>query len=232
MARSCRIDAEAGVRQHSGGMIERLCRAALRRGYTFGPAIGRKRSWKAVSARSFVLLGICARCRGREDVRVVKVNTKKSVRPSAKATSLCGELNSSGCRPSTELTIFTVIVVIGSSGLRVRLAATPAASTTIIVSPMARDAVSRCADDARQCAGSIAPQIVSRHGAPRPSEPSRRDCGTACDDAVREEDTNGMSITPMTKPAVKIDCAWINGEPTWPVPAFLKIAQERPVKRR
>lgn len=55
--------------------------------------------------------------------------------------------------PVSWLTILTVTVVIGSKGLSWMRAATPAASTTIMVSPTARDAViskARCPQRGRQ----------------------------------------------------------------------------------
>jgi hypothetical protein len=115
--------------------------------------------------------------------------TKNSVMPRAKATSVCGELNSRS--PVSWLTILTVIVVIASNGLPVKLAATPAARTTIIVSPMAREAVRRMAPTmpGRRPAGSPC-LIVSERVAPRPSEPSRIACGTAVMMSSDSDETN------------------------------------------
>ena len=96
----------------------------------------------------------------------VSVNTN-SVSPRANATSVCGELNSRS--PVSWLTIFTVIVVTGSSGLSVRFAAMPAASTTIMVSPMAREAASSTAPTIPgSAAGSTTRRMVSDCVAPSP----------------------------------------------------------------
>src|SRR5690606_2878614 len=62
----------------------------------------------------------------------------KSVMPSAKATRVSGLLKS--VSPVSWPTILTVIVVMASKGLRLSFAAAPAPITTIIVSPMAREA--------------------------------------------------------------------------------------------
>ena len=98
--------------------------------------------------------------------------------PSAKATSVSGELKS--VSPVSWLTIFTVTVVIASNGLSDSRAAAPAPRTTIIVSPMAREAASRMAPTMPgSAAGMITRLIVSDWVAPRPSEPSRIARGTA-----------------------------------------------------
>ena len=62
--------------------------------------------------------------------------TKNRVIPRANADSVLTESNS--LSPVSNITICTVTVVTASSGLIVKLAATPAAITTIIVSPTAR----------------------------------------------------------------------------------------------
>ena len=49
--------------------------------------------------------------------------------------------------------------------------------------------------------------IVSERVAPRPSEPSRMARGTAVMMSSDSEETTGISIMPITRPAVKIDCA-------------------------
>ena len=41
--------------------------------------------------------------------------------------------------------------------------------------------------------------------APSPSEPSRIDCGTALMMSSESDDTNGISMMPMTSPAVITD---------------------------
>ncbi|MCY1375779.1 hypothetical protein D9M69_632180 [compost metagenome] len=49
--------------------------------------------------------------------------------------------------------------------------------------------------------------IVSERVAPRPSEPSRSERGTDVMISSDSDDTNGISITPMTRPAVSTLCA-------------------------
>ena len=49
--------------------------------------------------------------------------------------------------------------------------------------------------------------IVSERVAPRPSEPSRMAPGTAVMMSSESEETTGISMMPMTKPAVKMLCA-------------------------
>ena len=64
-----------------------------------------------------------------------------STRPSANAASLLGLSNS--WSPVSNCTLCVVTVVTLANGLAVRLAAKPAAMTTIIVSPIARLTASR-----------------------------------------------------------------------------------------
>ena len=71
-----------------------------------------------------------------------KVTTNSS-RPRAKAASVFGLSNS--WSPTSRVTICAVTVVTASSGLMVRLAARPAAITTIMVSPIARETASSTA---------------------------------------------------------------------------------------
>ena len=66
---------------------------------------------------------------------------RNSTRPSANADNVFALSNS--WSPTSSVTIWTVTVVTASSGLAVRLAARPAAMTTIMVSPIAREAASR-----------------------------------------------------------------------------------------
>ena len=54
-------------------------------------------------------------------------------------------------------------------------------------------------------AGRMTRLIVSDCVAPSPSEPSRSDCGTAVMMSSDSDETNGMSMTPMTRPAVRTD---------------------------
>ena len=62
--------------------------------------------------------------------------TTNSIRPSANAASVFALSNS--WSPTSSVTICTVTVVTASKGFAVRLAASPAAMTTIMVSPIAR----------------------------------------------------------------------------------------------
>ena len=87
-----------------------------------------------------------------------------------------------------------------------RLAARPAAITTIIVSPMARLTASSIADTMPgSAAGSTTLRIVSDLVAPRPADPSRSDCGTALITSSDSDETNGMIMMPMTTPAASAD---------------------------
>ena len=132
-----------------------------------------------------------------------RVKTNK-VRPNAKATSVSGLANS--VSPVNWLTIFTVTVVIASKGFRLSLAAAPAPITTIIVSPIARLAASRIAPTMPgRAAGMTTLRTVSDGVAPRPSEPSRRLCGTALMMSSDSDDTKGMTMIPITSPAVITD---------------------------
>ena len=87
--------------------------------------------------------------------------------PSAKATRASGEAKS--LSPVSWLTILAVTVVIASNGFRLSRAAAPAPSTTIIVSPMAREAASRMAPTIPgRAAGSTTCRMVSDCVAPSP----------------------------------------------------------------
>ena len=104
--------------------------------------------------------------------------------------------------PTSRVTICTVTVVTASSGLAVRLAARPAAITTIMVSPMARETASRTPPTMPgSAAGSTTCRMVSDRVAPSASEPSRSACGTALITSSDSEETKGMIMTPMTRPA-------------------------------
>src|SRR5574344_2719127 len=63
--------------------------------------------------------------------------TINNINPKAKAERVSGELNSKS--PTKLFTIVTVTVVISSSGFQERFGLKPAAITTIIVSPKARE---------------------------------------------------------------------------------------------
>jgi hypothetical protein len=69
----------------------------------------------------------------------------------------------------SSITICTVTVVTASSGLAVRFAASPAAMTTIIVSPIARETASSTAPTMPgNAAGKTTLRIVSERVAPKP----------------------------------------------------------------
>ena len=61
-----------------------------------------------------------------------------------------------------------------------------------------------------KAAGSTTWRIVSDLVAPRPSEPSRKARGTWVIMSSDKEDTNGMIMMPITKPAVKALVALIS----------------------
>ena len=89
-----------------------------------------------------------------------------------------------------------------ANGLAVRLAARPAAITTIIVSPIARLTASRTPPTMPgSAAGTSTLRIVSEVVAPIASEPSRIACGTAAIESSAIEETNGMIMIPITRPA-------------------------------
>ena len=56
-------------------------------------------------------------------------------------------------------------------------------------------------------AGRITRLMVSERVAPRPSEPSRMARGTAVMMSSDSDETKGISMMPMTRPAVKMLCA-------------------------
>jgi hypothetical protein len=104
--------------------------------------------------------------------------TTKSTRPSAKAASVFALSNS--WSPTSSVTICTVTVVTASNGFAVKFAARPAAITTIMVSPIARETASRMPPTIPgNAAGRITFIIVSERVEPSPSAPSRIAVGTA-----------------------------------------------------
>ena len=114
-------------------------------------------------------------------------------------------LLAAGCGSSSdEAATRTVTVVTVSSGLKVRLAARPAAMVTIMVSPIARDTASSSAPAMPgRAAGSSTRLTVSDLVAPMAEEPSRRLCGTAFRMSSDSEETNGISMIPITAPATR-----------------------------
>jgi hypothetical protein len=121
-------------------------------------------------------------------------------KPRAKADSVagCSKLPS----PVSMATIWNVTVVIDSNGLAVSRAVAPAAMTTIIVSPMARLTASITpATIPGSAAGISTRRIVSEVVAPIARLPSRIACGTAAIESSAIEETKGMIMMPMTRPA-------------------------------
>ena len=89
-----------------------------------------------------------------------------------------------------------------------RLACPPAASTTIMVSPMAREVASRKPPMMPgRAAGISTRRIVSDLLPPSASEPSRRERGTAFSASSDSDEMNGISMIPMTAPATTADFA-------------------------
>ncbi len=96
------------------------------------------------------------------------------------------------------------MVVISAVGSRVICGRRPAAITTIIVSPMARETASNTAAiTPGRAAGITTCFTVSERVAPMAKAPSRSDCGTALMTSSDSEDTKGMIITPITRPAAR-----------------------------
>ncbi len=90
------------------------------------------------------------------------------------------------------------------SGFHVRLGMSPAAMTTIMVSPTARDTASSTADTTPgRAAGSTTLRMVSDVVAPSAYDPSRMAWGTALITSSDSEETSGMIITPMTRPGAR-----------------------------
>ena len=131
----------------------------------------------------------------------MKVNIN-SVRAKAKAAKVFGELNS--WSPTKSVTICAVAVVTESSGFRVNFATNPAAITTIIVSPIARDTAKITAPTIEGVAeGKTTFFIISDLVLPMAKAPSFKACGTAFKASSVNDKTKGIIITPITKPAAK-----------------------------
>ena len=74
--------------------------------------------------------------------------------------------------------------------------------TTIMVSPMARETASRTPPTMPgSAAGRITLRIVSERVAPSRRTPSRSDCGTALITSSDSDETKGMIMMPITRPA-------------------------------
>ena len=113
-------------------------------------------------------------------------------------------LLSNSWSPIKSVTICTVTVVTDSKGLAVSFAASPAAITTIIVSPIALEVAKRMDPIIPgRAAGKITNIIVSYFVAPNPYEPSLRELGTALITSSEREDIKGIIIMPITRPAAK-----------------------------
>src|SRR4051794_14077556 len=105
--------------------------------------------------------------------------------------------------PPVTATMYVVMVSIEVSGFRVICGRIPAASTTAIVSPIARlTARMNEATTPESPAGSTTRVETSNFVAPRPYAASRRPRGTAESTSSLNEDTIGMIITPTTMQAL------------------------------
>ena len=126
----------------------------------------------------------------------------KSVRPRAKPTSDWGPAKS--LSPVSWLTMVTVTVETGSAGLARRTGLLPAARTTIMVSPIARLTARRKAPTIPgSAAGRSTRRMPSEGVAPSAREPSRRDKGTWRRMSSEREEMKGISMMPITRPAVR-----------------------------
>ena len=125
---------------------------------------------------------------------------RNRTRPSAKAASVLALSNS--WSPVSSWTIWTVTVVTLANGLAVRLAARPGGHDhDHRLADRAADREQDAADDAgkRRRKEDLADGL--RRVAPSARLPSRIACGTAAIESSAIELTNGMIITPMTRPA-------------------------------
>ena len=109
---------------------------------------------------------------------------------------------SNSLSPISNVTIWTVMVVTLSSGLKVSWAIRPAAITTIMVSPIARLTASRTPPTIPGiAAGNSTFIIVSPRVAPSARDPSRRLRGTADSASSAKDEMNGINMIAMTLPA-------------------------------
>ena len=126
---------------------------------------------------------------------------KNSTKANAKADNVFGLSNS--WSPVSNPTICTVTVLTLSKGLKVRFAAKPAAITTIIVSPIAREKANKKLPTMPwNEAGIITCFVVSDSVAPIASEPSLSERGTAVNASSVNDATKGIIIIPRTEPAI------------------------------
>ena len=97
-----------------------------------------------------------------------------------------------------------VMVCMPSRGSRLKFFWAPAASATIIVSPIARDMPSTmAAATPEMAAGSTTRSVVCIRLAPIASEPWRSAIGTAENESSASEAMVGTIITPRTRPAAR-----------------------------
>src|SRR5690606_18693297 len=91
-----------------------------------------------------------------------------------------------------------------SRGLRVRFGVAPAASVTIIVSPMARESAKiNDATIPESAAGTTTRVATSNLVEPRAYAPARSESGTAIIASSLREETMGMSMIPRTMLALR-----------------------------
>jgi len=97
-----------------------------------------------------------------------------------------------------------VMVCMPSRGSRLKFFWAPAASATIMVSPIARDMPSTtAAATPDSAAGRTTRRLVCIRLAPIAKEPWRIACGTAENESSDSEAIVGMIITPSTSPAAR-----------------------------
>jgi phosphate transport system permease protein len=99
-----------------------------------------------------------------------------------------------------------VTVVTAENGLTVTFAANPAAITTIIVSPIALEIANKRAPTIPgRAAGKMTFRMVSDCVAPKARDPSLKFSGTADITSSDKDETYGIIIIPIIKPAAKAD---------------------------
>src|SRR5699024_519576 len=100
--------------------------------------------------------------------------------------------------------MLTATVETAAKGLPCNCGLLPAASTTIMVSPMARLVASNNAPTITgKAAGNTTWRIVSEWVAPNPKATSRKDFGNCLMMFADNDETKGTIIMPITTPAVK-----------------------------
>jgi len=130
--------------------------------------------------------------------------TTNSISPKANAERVSGELNSKS--PTREFTIVTVTVVISSNGFQDKFGLSPAAITTIIVSPIAFEKPRIQAEMIPgRAEGNTIFLIVSPWVIPRPSEAFLCESGTALITSSDNDEITGIIIIPITTPDAKAE---------------------------